>query len=109
MKQTWILVLALLSVKYAVASESHGKVIDYWIHNTHDSFAFTVANQIGRPECASFGEIGRYVVDTSTERGRLIASAIIAAKTSGQEVRVGGAGTCNFYGDSEDVIWVHAY
>ncbi len=90
------------------ASESNGKVIDYWIHNNHDSFAFSIENQTGRPPCATFGSpSGRYVVDTRTERGKIVVSAIMAAKVSGSNVRAAGSNLCNYYGDSEDLVWVH--
>ena len=92
------------------ASESNGKVIDYWAHYYHDSFAFSIENQTGRPTCATFGSpSGRYVVDTRTERGKIIASAIMAAKASGSNVAVRGTNTCNYYSDSEDLAWLHVY
>ncbi|EFP97308.1 hypothetical protein [Vibrio caribbeanicus] len=93
-----------------VASESNGKVIDYWIHNTHDSFAFSVESQTGRPSCATFGNpSGRYVVDTRTQAGKLIVSAVMAAKASGANIQVGGKGKCDYYSDSEDLQFLRAY
>ena len=88
------------------ASSAAGRVLDYWIHNFHDSFVFTVDGQANRPACASFGSPnGRYVVDPRTERGKAIIAAVISAKSTGVKVQVGGAGTCTYYGDSEDLQW----
>lgn len=92
------------------ASDSDGRVIDYWTHYSSSVFFFSVENQIGRPPCASFGSpSGRYVIDTSTDRGKAVLATIIAAKASGQRLHAEGANTCNFYGDSEDLLWVHVY
>lgn len=106
-----IILLAVIAVvpTLAQASEGGGKVVDYWLHNNHDSFAFTLESQAGRPSCASYGTVGRYVVDITTQRGRMVMTAIMAAKTSGANVMAHGAGTCNFYGDSEDLLWARVY
>ena len=110
MKKYILGVLVALSAGSTIASESNGKVIDYWAHYYHDSFAFSVDNQTGRPSCATYGSpSGRYVVDTRTEKGRVIVSAVMAAKVSGSNIRVAGANTCNYYGDSEDLLWLNAY
>ncbi|WP_299008858.1 hypothetical protein [uncultured Shewanella sp.] len=75
--------------------------------NFHESFAFTVENQIGRPYCASFGALaGRYVVNTTNENGKLMASAVMAAKAAGSNIHVEGTGDCIYYPDSEDVNWL---
>ncbi|MCY4045331.1 MAG: hypothetical protein OXE99_09645 [Cellvibrionales bacterium] len=111
MKKSTTLTLALLlaSLDFGVsASTSMGKVISCWVHNTQDnSFIFMVDGQKERPACASFGSPhGRYAVDMNTDKGRLIASAIMAAKASASVVYVHGKGTCELYSDSEDVYHV---
>ncbi|WP_299490079.1 hypothetical protein [uncultured Shewanella sp.] len=108
MNKSIIGLLMLFFSTSAIASTSNGKIIDYWIHNFHDSFAFTVENQTGRPYCASYGTIaGRYVVDTTTEKGKLIATAVMAAKAADTSVHVEGTGDCLYYTDSEDLNWLH--
>jgi hypothetical protein len=68
---------------------------------------FTVDGQTNRPTCASFGSPnGRYVVDPRTARGEAIVAAVISAKNTGVKVQVAGAGTCSYYGDSEDLQWL---
>lgn len=102
--------LGILCSPSLVASESNGKVIDYWIHNTHDSFAFSVENQTGRPSCATYGNpTGRYVVDTRTQSGKLVVSAVMAAKASGANILAVGQGKCDYYIDSEDLLYLRAY
>lgn len=99
-----------LSAGFAFGSESDGKVIEYFGHYYHDSFAFSVENQTGRPACATYGGTsGRYIVDTRTEKGRVIVSMVMAAKASGSKLYVKGINTCTYYGDSEDVSFVKAY
>lgn len=111
MKLKFALCATVIISSFAVsASESNGKVIDYWVHNFHDSFAFSIENQTGRPACASYGApSGRYVVDTRTERGKMVASAVMAAKASQAMVAASGFNTCDYYGDSEDLRWIRAY
>jgi hypothetical protein len=100
-------VFLLLCSGQSFGSESNGKVIDYWIHYVNNVFAFSIENQTGRPACATFDNpSGRYVVDTSTNKGKVIASAIIAAKVNGTVVHAWGADTCNYYGDSEDLMYI---
>lgn len=104
-----LLTLALFA-ENVTASDSNRKVVDYWAHYYHNSFAFSVENQSGRPACVTHGgALGRYVVNTGTEKGRIIVSAIITAKASRSNVQVKGADTCNYYSDSEDLLWLHAY
>lgn len=99
-----------LGIGTANASESNGEVIDYWVHYDSDLFFFSVRNQTGRPACASFGSpSGRYVVNSSTDKGKAVISAVIAAKASGQKLRAWGANTCALYGDSEDLVVINAY
>lgn len=92
-----------------VASQGSGKVVDYWVHNTSDGFAFSLEAQTGRPSCASFGATGRYVVDIRSPRERMAIAPIMAAKASGANVTAQGAGICSFYGDSEDLQWAGVY
>ena len=109
MKNILLVLLAPLALTLSIAtkaSTSDGKVIQYWIHHGgDDNFLFMIENQQGRPSCASFGSpSGRYVVNMNTEKGRTTVAAIMAAKASQAIVFVHGKGTCNLWGDSED-IW----
>lgn len=89
----------------ALSSTSHGKVIEYWVHNGgDDNFLFMVENQQGRPACASFGTPnGRYAVSMRTEKGKMIAASIIAAEASKATVYVHGMNVCNQWPDAEDI------
>ena len=108
MKFWKIILFSACCVSSAQASDSDGKVIDYWVHYFHDSFLFTVENQVGRPDCATLGG-GRFVVDTRTEKGKAVASAVMAAKAGGLSIHAAGEGTCNYYSDSEDLRWIRVY
>lgn|GEM_PF-3263760 len=100
-------ILLLFCSSQAYCSESSGKVAYYWLHYFNNIFSFSLEGQTGRPACATFGSpSGRYAVDMSTDKGKAVVSAVLAAKASGQLLRATGANTCSLYGDSEDLLYL---
>ena len=87
----------------AMAGAADGPVVNYYIHYFNNFFVFTVANKTNKPSCDA---TTRFVVDVATDKGKTIASAIMAAKSSAATVHVEGAGVCSVWGDSEDVTWI---
>ncbi len=97
----------LLSMS-ANASNIQGTVISVWAHNMSNHFLWEMDKPLG--SCSTFAtNRDRYVVDISTNKGRMIASTILAAYASKQRVNVGGTGTCAEWTDSESVNWVGMY
>ena len=47
-----------------------------------------------------------YAFDASTEGGKLMFSALLAAQSSNQEVTISGEGTCSLISTVEDVEWM---
>lgn len=66
----------------------NGKVF-FWVNATTASYA----------SCATIQ--GRYVIDSKTEEGKSVMSALLFAKASRQTIEVYGAGNCLLHGDTE--------
>jgi hypothetical protein len=85
------------------AGNADGVVVTYWAHYFNNTFAFQVSNKTNKPGC----DIGnRYAIDVSTDKGKVVAAAVMAAKSSAAQVHVEGLNTCNVWGDSEDVMFI---
>lgn len=89
----------------AFAGSADGVVVSYWAHYFNNVFAFSVANKVYKPACDT---TTRFAVDVSTDKGKTIAAAIMAAKSSNAQVHIEGINTCAVWGDSEDVMYIQA-
>ena len=72
--------------------------------NNKPMLFFYVSGNSNKPPCNTTNN--RWVIDLSSDLGKMQYSFILAAQASDKEIRVGGKGSCNIFSGSEDVHWV---
>ncbi|MES2824032.1 MAG: hypothetical protein V4732_10560 [Pseudomonadota bacterium] len=90
---------------YAGVTEGKPSVI--FVHAFNDAVVF--AMQSTNPSFASCATSLRYAISTSTQQGRNVLSAILAAKAAGQTIQVVGKNTCTANGDAEDINYIAVF
>ncbi|WP_347332159.1 hypothetical protein [Marinimicrobium locisalis] len=96
--------LAMLAVLYTStvnAGTTTGSIQRVDMHGMNAKVFFTIeSSQENFADCAT---TKRYVVNTDTQQGKNIVSAVLAAKAANQSVTVEGYSSCSLHGDSEDI------
>jgi hypothetical protein len=72
--------------------------------NNSELVFFYIASHADGPACNNYRQ--RWVLDISTTLGKSQYAFLLAAITSGAEIRVSGTGGCSLYSDSETVSWL---
>ena len=65
---------------------------------------FFTSTHANKPSCNIYHQ--RWVLDLASERGKAQYSLLLAAQSSGKQVKVEGSGQCDVWYNSETVHWV---
>ena len=95
-------VLALLACT-AHAGTSSGKVTTMLINSSNFLF-FTAGVKAGSPVCGNNNE---WAINLATAQGKTIYALLHSAQAQDKTVVVVGNGTCNNWGDREDVLYAN--
>ena len=107
MQKVGCLVLAVASLLWNVSAFSGtttGLVNEIYVHYNHDRLLFSMTSS--DPMFTACATTKRYVVSTSSQQGKNVLSAVLAAKAAQQEITVVGLNTCNVHQDSETVQYL---
>jgi hypothetical protein len=105
-KATAVCAISMLMPIVGHAGNSWGTVSEMLILQAYQNLVFVKVTgpNAALPGCSNVGN--RYVLDTTTNTGRQIAAALLAAKHAGAEITLIGGGTCNQVSNSEDLIGI---
>ncbi|WP_444891206.1 hypothetical protein [Microbulbifer sp. DLAB2-AA] len=76
------------------------KIEKILVHEGDRVFIKTV-DYLNPPDCAK--EIKEFAIDVSTNTGKAMYSAALAAASQGKQVEIHGKHGCNYWGDREDI------
>lgn len=99
-----ILAVCCLLSAPAFGSEAMGRVVGIMPFSSGD--AEILIFRIENATASGCNTTARYTITSDNKRYKGTFATILAAYHAGTSVRVWGAGTCNNYGDSEDVAFV---
>jgi hypothetical protein len=103
-----IIAASLLANVYtcAIAGDAgNGKITKlYFMSNAVVLFVQT-GQRISQPVCAT--QLQRWAINTSTDAGKAQLSGLLTAYSTGKEITIKGAGTCQNWGDSESVSYFY--
>lgn len=98
----WLTILALSYSHSVYAGSSLGPVTTVIVNSSNYLF-FEAGAIAGKANCATAGN--QWALNISTATGKSIYALILFAKNTGRQVLVAGNGTCNNWGDREDVLY----
>lgn len=105
MKKLILSLLALFSFSAMAAGSVSGTVTDYVPAVSGSISVRTAGTATGQPGCAS-GNPGWFIIDTSTEGGRQMATSIRFAFALGRTVTLVGTNACTTTGTSENLSYM---
>jgi hypothetical protein len=106
MKKIMIALLSLSIMTHVVANafgSSAGLVSNIIINSTNYLF-FTAGEKSNSPTCGNNNE---WALNLSTAKGKSIYVLLLSAQLQSKVVYVIGNGTCNEWGDREDVLYIY--
>lgn len=98
--------LACLLPHTPASAGSSGGLVGVMIVNSSNFLFFTAGTKAGSPACGSGN--GQWALNLSTAVGKSTYAMLLTAQAQGKIVYVYGNGTCNGWGDREDVLYVYA-
>lgn len=102
----FIFLLALITISStAIAGNATGKIIGFipYAQGTEEIFFINVENLTGTPSC---NNSLRFTMKGSDPKFKATQAAVLAAFMAGTQVIAKGAGTCNNFGNSEDLNYI---
>lgn len=103
MKLRALLILTFLAAHPAYCGDTTGTITELLMLNDVPDRLFirVTGSNNSLPSCSV--QNNRYVLDTSTNTGKQLYAALLAAKYASATITIHGFGTCNLWGNSEDL------
>ena len=95
----------------SVVSHAKGQLtgtVDQLYVRAHDNLHYVTLNadseRTGSPQCATNGYF--MIMDENSAAGKSQYSLLLAAKMANKRIKIVGNGTCNRWGDGEDISYI---
>ncbi len=89
---------------YAGTGSGHAQIEHLGNWNGKDLLFFYTTIHTGEPACNTYQK--RWVLDLSTELGKMQYSLLLSAQMAGKNIELSGADDCSIWPNSETVAWV---
>ena len=104
-KMKHLFLLSLFISSAIQAGNTTGKIGTVFVHEYNSIVLFNMASSSqGMTGCAT---TKRYSINTDTQAGKNLFSAILAAKAAAQTVTVIGKNVCELHGDAENIQYIY--